>query len=78
MAGVKTKIFKSNRSQAVRLPKEVAMPESIKIVEITKIGNKRIIVPAGQTWDEWFDSKGVSEDFMIQRYQPDDQTREPL
>lgn len=78
MNRVKTKIFKSNRSQAVRLPKEVAMPESIKIVEITKIGNKRIITPAGQTWDEWFDSQGVSEDFMIQRYQPDDQTREPL
>ena len=78
MAKVKTKIFKSNRSQAVRFPNEVAMPESVKIVEIIKIGKKRIIMPAGQTWDEWFDSQGVSEDFMIQRYQPDDQTRESL
>ena len=78
MGTVKTKIFKSNRSQAVRLPKEVAMPESIKDVEITKIGNKRIIVPAGQSWDDWFDAQGVSDDFMDQRQQPADQEREPL
>ena len=34
MAAVKTRIFKSNRTQAVRLPKEVAFPESVKDVEI--------------------------------------------
>lgn len=78
MANVKTKIFKSNRSQAVRLPKEVALPESVKDVEITKIGNKRIIVPAGQSWDDWFDSPGVSIDFMTKRQQPEDQIRESM
>ena len=78
MANVKTRIFKSNRSQAVRLPKEVAMPESVKDVEITKIGNKRIIAPAGQSWDDWFDSPGVSSDFMTVREQPEDQIREPI
>ena len=78
MAVVKTKIFKSNRSQAVRLPKEVALPESVKNVEITKIGNKRIIVPAEQSWEDWFDSPGVSGDFMEKRQQPEDQGREPM
>ena len=78
MANVKTRIFKSNRSQAVRLPKEVAMPESVKDVEIIKIGNKRIIVPAEQSWDDWFDSPGVSSDFMTVREQPEDQSREPI
>ncbi len=78
MANVKTRIFTSNRSQAVRLPKEVALPESVKDVEITKIGNKRIIVPAGQSWDDWFSSPGVSSDFMTERQQPEDQTREPM
>ena len=78
MANVRTRIFKSNRSQAVRLPKEVAMPESVKDVEITKIGNKRILVPAGQTWDDWFESEGVSDDFMSERHQPKDQPREPM
>ncbi|MCI5140133.1 MAG: AbrB/MazE/SpoVT family DNA-binding domain-containing protein, partial [Candidatus Electrothrix sp. AR1] len=45
----RTKIFKSNRSQAVRLPKSVSFPESIKDVEIIAIGNKRIIAPADQS-----------------------------
>ena len=78
MAYVQTKIFKSNRIQAVRLPKEIAFPESVKDVEITAIGNKRIIAPAGQSWDDWFDAPGVSRDFMRYRKQPKDQLRETL
>jgi antitoxin VapB len=78
MGCVKTKIFKSNRSQAVRLPKEVAFSETIKDVEIVAIGNRRIISPAGQSWDEWFDGPGVSDDFMNERQQPEDQQRESL
>jgi len=75
---VKTKIFKSNRSQAIRLPKKVAFPESVEDVEITAIGNKRIIAPASQSWDEWFNGPGVSTDFMTERMQPGDQRRETL
>ncbi|MDQ1333754.1 MAG: antitoxin VapB [Thermodesulfobacteriota bacterium] len=78
MASVQTKLFKSNRSQAVRLPKEIAFPESVKDVEITAIGSKRIIAPAGQSWDEWFEAPGVSGDFMTERKQPEDQIRENL
>jgi len=78
MHSVQTKLFKSNRSQAVRLPKEIAFPESVKEVEITAIGTKRIIVPAGQSWDDWFAGPGVSTDFMTERNQPEDQIRESL
>ena len=78
MASVKTRIFKSNRSQAIRLPKQVAFPESVKDVEITAIGNKRMIMPASQSWDEWFNEPGVSSDFMTEREQPEDQRRETL
>ncbi len=78
MNSVQTKLFKSNRSQAVRLPKNVAFPESVKDVEITVIGNKRIISPADQSWDEWFDGPGVSSDFMVNRLQPTDQIRDTL
>ena len=74
----KTRIFKSNRSQAVRLPQNVAMPESVKDVEIIKAGNKRIIMPAGQSWEDWFNTPGVSGDFMESREQPEDQNREML
>jgi antitoxin VapB len=73
MACVKTRIFKSNRSQAVRLPVDVASPESVKDVKITAIGNKRLIAPAGQSWEDWFSASGVSSDFMTERNQPEDQ-----
>lgn len=78
MGCVKTRIFKSNRSQAVRLPKEVAFSESVKDVVITAIGNERIIAPAGQSWDQWFDGPGVSSDFLAERQQPEDQHRDTL
>lgn len=78
MGAVKTRIFKSNRSQAVRLPKEVAFPESVKDVEIIAIGKKRVIVPVGQSWDDWFEGPGVSSDFMVERRQPEDQRRETM
>lgn len=78
MGWAKTKIFKSNRSQAVRLPKEVAFSELVKDVEIVAIGKNRIISPAGQLWDDWFDGPGVSSDFMAERQQPDEQHREPF
>jgi antitoxin VapB len=76
MATAHTKVFKSNRSQAVRLPKDVALPEYITKVDIVAIGNKRIITPAGSSWDDWFDGPQVSDDFMLQRDQPADQERE--
>jgi len=78
MSRVKTKIFKNNRSQAVRLPKAVAFSESVKEVEIIAIGKKRIISPAGQSWDEWFEARGVSSDFMTKRMQPEDQHRDTI
>jgi len=69
-------IFKSNKSQAVRIPKPIALPDSVKKVDIIPLGNARLIVPAGQAWDSWFDAQGVSEDFMQTRNQPMPQTRE--
>lgn len=78
MTTVHTTLFKSNKSQAIRLPKPVALPDSIKKVDIVAIGNTRIITPAGESWDQWFDGPGVSADFMIERDQPAGQTRETL
>ena len=75
---VQTKIFKSNQSQAVRLPKAVALPESILEVEIVALGNTRIICPVGQSWDTWFDEADPTEDFMQEREQPPVQKRESL
>lgn len=71
-------IFKNNTSRAVRLPKAVAYPESVQQVDIVIQGRARIITPAGESWDSWFESECVSDDFMDDRQQPEHQTREGL
>ena len=71
-------IFKSNKSQALRLPKPVAYPDSVKQLDIVVQGRARIITPAGESWDTWFDGEGVSEDFMTDREQPPHQERDVL
>ena len=78
MSTTHTTVFKSNKTQAVRLPKAVALPDSITKVDIVAVGNTRIITPAGETWDQWFDGPGVSDDFIFSREQPADQERETL
>jgi antitoxin VapB len=68
-------LFKSNRSQAVRIPKDLAFPEGVKQVAIRKIGKARIILPADAAWDDFFDAAGVD---LGERDQPDAQAREPF
>jgi len=76
LANTRTKLFKTNKTQAVRLPRAVAFDDSVTEVEIVAVGNTRIITPAGTSWDDWFDGPGVSADFMPRREQPKDQERE--
>lgn len=73
----KARIFKSNQSQAVRLPKPVALPDNIKEVLIIPLGTARLIVPYGDAWSFWFEGEGVTDDFMQDREQPEQQ-REDL
>lgn len=56
---IKTTLFRSNKTQAVRLPKDVAFPDHVKEVCILKEGNRLVIVPAGSVWDDFFDHPGV-------------------
>jgi antitoxin VapB len=69
-------VFISNKTQAVRLPKAVALPETVKQVDIVALGRSRLIAPAGEAWDSWFEGEGVSNDFMNERDQPAPQERE--
>ncbi|CRN67709.1 Antitoxin VapB [Pseudomonas aeruginosa] len=71
-------VFQSNRSQAVRLPKAAALPDDVKRVDVVSIGRTRIIAPAGESWDSWFEAEGVTRDYMSDRDQPADQEREAL
>jgi len=70
-----TKLFLSNRSQAVRLPKDVAFPDGVKEVTILRDGARRVIVPANAAWDDFFARPGVD---LPEREQPEAQEREPL
>ena len=71
-------VFKTNRNQAIRLPKQLALPEGVRKVEIFRSGQALIIVPAGKRWDDFFDRYTVSDDFMVERGQPAMQEREAL
>jgi antitoxin VapB len=71
-------LFKSNRSQAVRLPKQFAFPGGVKKVEIFRSGDSLIIVPAGRRWADFFERFSVSDDFLEERNQPPLPEREPL
>jgi len=53
---VSTKLFLSNRTQAVRLPKDVAFPDDVSEVEITVVGDTRVISPARVdfAWGDFF------------------------
>ena len=75
---VETTVFKSNRSQAVRLPKAVELPEGVRRVEIIRQGQARIITPAGTAWDAFFEGADASVDFLADREQPAAQDREGL
>ncbi|MEI6642440.1 MAG: type II toxin-antitoxin system VapB family antitoxin [Novosphingobium sp.] len=52
-------VFKSNRSQAVRIPKDLAFPDSVKQVVVRKHGRSLVITPVNQFWDEFFDGPGI-------------------
>ena len=71
-------VFKSSTSQAIRLPKDAALPESVKRVDIIPVGRGRLIVPAGEGCDSWFREEGVTENFMASLKQPVDQEREAM
>ena len=69
----RTTLFLSNRSQAVRLPKDVAFPEEVRSVTILREGKRRIIVPTEVLWDEFFEATGID---LGERDQPPEQARE--
>lgn len=74
---VHTTVFRSNRTQAVRLPKPVALPEDVVEVEITVWGDARLITPVAGAVDFWWDHGiRVSSDFLAEREQPPAQERE--
>jgi antitoxin VapB len=71
----RTKLFRSNRSQAVRLPRDVAFPDGVSEVAVLREGARRVIVPANAIWDDFFAAPGID---LPDRDQPPLQDRETL
>lgn len=68
-------VFINNRSQAIRLPAALRLPDNVKRVDVRARGCERVIAPLGHTWDSFFvDSPAVADDLMANRasqVQPD-------
>ena len=57
-----SRLFKLNRSQAVRIPKALAFPDHVKDVVIRRRGNEIIISPKDSFWTDFF-ARGPNPDF---------------
>lgn len=74
-----TTVFINNRSQAIRLPAELRLPENVKRVDVRARGSERIIAPLGQSWDSFFiNGPEVADDFMESRASQHQPEREAL
>ena len=72
-------VFINNRSQAIRLPAALRLPDNVKRVDVRARGCERIIAPLGQTWDSFFlNGPPVADDFMQARASQDQTEREAL
>lgn len=72
---IRTKLFQTNQSQAVRLPGNVAFPKGVREVTILRDGPRRVIGPADAAWDDFFDAPGAK---IEERDQPEVRVRESL
>jgi antitoxin VapB len=71
------KLFMNGRSQAVRLPAEFRFEG--KEVFIRKEGDKVILSPKPESWDDFFDAPvQATPDFMAEREDLPLQEREPF
>lgn len=66
-------LFRSNRSQAVRIPKDLEFPEGVKKVVIRRDGENLVIAPEGNFWERFFDEPGID---LGPRDQPPPQERD--
>ena len=71
-------IFAINQTQAILLPASMRLPYGTRSVDIVRRGRAWIMVPSQDSWAQWFEEAGISDDFMPSRDQPDSDNREAL
>lgn len=60
---IKAKLFINGRSQAVRIPKDLAF-KGVDAVNIEKRGNSLVLTPVRKTWESFAELNGADDDFM--------------
>jgi antitoxin VapB len=63
---IKAKLFVNGRSQAVRIPKELAFA-GVDAVLIEKQGNSLVLTPARSTWLSFTELDPAADEFMSLR-----------
>ena len=63
---IKAKLFINGRSQAVRIPKDLAFT-GVDAVLIEKQGNSLVLTPARSTWRSFAELEPAADDFMALR-----------
>ena len=71
-------VFMNNKTQAIRLPKSLRLPDGTKTVDIVRRGRAWVMVPSDQSWAQWFEESEGSPDFREVRAQPAYREREAL
>ena len=74
----RTTVFLNSGTQAVRLPKAVALDDDVREVTVVAVGRARVIAPVGDGWDGWFYGPGVTHDFLAECDQRARQEREAI
>lgn len=52
-------LLRSNGSQVLLLPEDVAFPEGVRTVTVKRDGDRRIVTPIDGVWDDFFDEPGI-------------------
>ena len=74
---IQASVFLNNRTQAVRLPADMRLPDDVKRVHIRAVGRERVIAPLDGAWDSFFlNAPAVSEDFLSERASQQQSERE--
>jgi antitoxin VapB len=68
-------VFKTNKTQAVRIPKSMAFPDSVKKVKITQREGSLVITPIDDSWEAFMNGPRLDDDFE-RPPQPEPQKRE--
>jgi antitoxin VapB len=62
---ITTTLFKNNQNQAVRLPKAVEFPATVKEVTVRRNGCDIILSPKGSTWESFFNNPEWDNDSVV-------------